>query len=447
MNKRIRSAKEKIETLMYAHPKGYDLNLQRISVLLEKLGNPQERIPPVIHVAGTNGKGSTIAFMRSILEANGLAVHVHTSPHIFSWHERYRIGQYKGKGKFVDDEKLSIAIDKVAAANGNQNITVFEILVAVMFILFSENPADVSLVEVGLGGRLDATNVIHNPAITVITPISFDHEALLGEKLSEIAFSKAGIIKNNVPVIVSAQKDEVIKIIEQQASYRLAPIQIMNQNYLGLEKNGQLIYQDKKEFLSLPLPRMYGSHQISNATVAISAVRALSHKVGFSLTQKALERGILEAEWLGRMQRIKQGPLINMFPQGSEVWLDGGHNPGAAKVIADFMKELEKKERKKLILICGMLKTKDASGYFNEFKCLAKEVLTVSIKSRTSSYNAEELSRIAYKCGLKTLPFPSLYDAMLFIKNHTKREKSRILICGSLYLVNNTMTLNEITSL
>ncbi|MBU2147658.1 MAG: bifunctional folylpolyglutamate synthase/dihydrofolate synthase, partial [Alphaproteobacteria bacterium] len=311
-----------IERLMALHPKGYDLSLGRIVRLLEKLGNPQLKLPPVIHIAGTNGKGSAAAFARALLEAAGYSVHVHTSPHLVNWHERYRMAT-PGGGRFVDDALLARTISRVADANEGQQITVFEILTAVAFLLFSEHPADVVILEVGLGGRFDATNVIQNPAVSLIMPVSLDHEAFLGDRVELIASEKAGIIKPGCPVVIGAQESETAQDVIIEAADRLGcDLTVYGQDFLAYEENGRMVYQDEEGLMDLPSPRLPGRHQYSNAAAAISAVKA----AGFPISQGDAERTMTKVYWPGRMQRLPQGLLTEKGPVGAEIWLDGGHN-------------------------------------------------------------------------------------------------------------------------
>ena len=308
-------AAQAIDRLMALHPKGFDLSLERISRLLERLGNPQSRLPPVIHIAGTNGKGSAAAFSRALLEAQGLRVHVHTSPHLVNWHERYRLGA-EGGGRLVEDAVLAEAIERVAEANRGETITVFEILTAVTFVLFSEHPADAAIIEVGLGGRFDATNVITRPAVSVIMPISLDHEAYLGDRVELIAAEKAGIIKRGCPVVIGAQEAPTARDVLVETAARLGSLaSVYGQDFLAYAENGRLVYQDEDGLMDLPMPRLPGRHQYANAAAAIAAVKA----AGFELGHAAAERAMTEVAWPGRMQRLTQGHLVELAPPGAEI--------------------------------------------------------------------------------------------------------------------------------
>lgn len=437
------TAAQRIDALMAIHPKGYDLSLDRITRLLERLGNPHEKLPPVIHVAGTNGKGSAIAFTRAILEANGLSVHTHTSPHLVNWHERYRLGRSGLSGALVEDDVLSEAIGRAADANGGQAITVFEVLTAVAFLLFSEHPADVCLMEVGLGGRFDCTNVMTGIALSVITPISLDHEAYLGDTLAKIAFEKAGIIRRKTPVIVAPQQSEALAVIEQQAGRNLAPILVNGEHFHCARENGRMVFQDETALLDLPLPRLPGLHQIDNAATAIAAVRAFCQKRDIPLSEEAIATGLQNVDWPGRMQCLPDGSLKNGLEGAAEIWLDGGHNPGAAAMIATQMADLEDRDPRPLVMICGMLNTKDPAGYFREFTSLVERLVTVPLMSSDAGLSAEELAKIAQSANIPAQAASSLTHALALVQEGLDtRAPPRILISGSLYLVGDALEQN-----
>jgi dihydrofolate synthase/folylpolyglutamate synthase len=320
-----------VARLTSLHPKLIDLSLDRMRRVLGALGHPEQQLPPVIHVAGTNGKGSTIAFMRAILEAAGLRVHVYTSPHLVRFNERFRLGG-KGEGRLASDEELSSALNECERVNAGASITVFEVTTAAGFLLFARNPADVLLLEVGMGGRLDATNVVDRPLASIITPVSLDHAEHLGDSIGKIAGEKAGILKPNVPAIVAAQPREALISIERQAARVKAPIRIAGEDWMATEERGRLVYQDDAGLLDLPAPKLYGRHQFENAGVAIAALRAVGE---LKLTPEAFETGMAKADWPARMQRLSQGRLAALTPPGSELWLDGGHNPDGGRAIAN----------------------------------------------------------------------------------------------------------------
>ncbi|TPL45225.1 folylpolyglutamate synthase/dihydrofolate synthase family protein [Mesorhizobium sp. B2-4-6] len=423
------SAEREIEHLMTLHPKGFDLSLDRVTRLLERLGNPQDRLPPVIHIAGTNGKGSCAAFSRALLEAAGHLVHVHTSPHLVNWHERYRLAD-EGGGKLVDDNIFAEAIARVAKANGGQKITVFEILTAVTFILFSEHPAEAAIIEVGLGGRFDATNVIERPAVSVVMPISMDHEAYLGDRVELIAAEKAGIMKRGCPVVIGAQEsDTALQVLIETAERLDCPTVVYGQDFLAFEENGRMVYQDGDGLMDLPSPRLPGRHQYANAAAAIAAVKA----AGFEIGHRAAERAMTQVAWPARMQKLTQGKLVDLAPKGAEIWLDGGHNPGAGIVVAEALAEQEEKNPKPLVLISGMINTKDQAGYFSAFKGLARHVYTVPVNNSDAGVPNDELALRAEEAGLSAEPVSSVASALMLLRDSWDGPAPRILIGGSLY--------------
>lgn len=424
------AADREIESLMALHPKGFDLSLDRISRLLERLGNPQDQLPPVIHIAGTNGKGSCAAFSRALLEAAGYRVHVHTSPHLVNWHERYRLAA-DGGGRLVDDKVFAEAIARVAKANQGQKITVFEILTAVTFVLFSEYPADAVILEVGLGGRFDATNVIAEPAVSVIMPVSLDHEAYLGDRVELIAAEKAGIIKRGCPVVIGAQESETAQQVLIETAERLdCPAFVYGQDFLAYEENGRMVYQDEDGLMDLAPPRLPGRHQFANAAAAIAAVKA----AGFEISHRAAEKAMANVIWPGRMQKLPQGRLGELAPKGADIWLDGGHNPGAGVVVAEALAEQEEKNPRPLFLISGMINTKDQSGYFRAFKGLVRHVYTVPVSTSDAGVPNDELATRAIEAGLSAEPVSSVANALMLLRDTWDGPSPRILIGGSLYL-------------
>ncbi|MFN3321462.1 MAG: bifunctional folylpolyglutamate synthase/dihydrofolate synthase [Allorhizobium sp.] len=436
----VSQADAEIEKLMGLHPKGYDLSLDRIRRLLEVLGNPHLKLPPVIHVAGTNGKGSATAFCRALLEAQGLSVHVHTSPHLVRWHERYRIGVKGGRGQIVDDALFADALRRVAEANGGKPITVFEILTAVTFILFSEQPADVVVLEVGLGGRFDATNVVEKPAVCIVQPISLDHQAYLGDRVELIAAEKAGIMKRGVPVVIGHQEFDGARDVLISTAERLGcPLAVFAQDFLAYEEFGRLVYQDEFGLMDLPLPRLPGRHQIGNAATAIRAVKA----AGYPVTEEIAEKAMLSVEWPGRLQRLTEGRLVERAPAGAEIWLDGGHNPGAGEVIAEAMSAMEERQARPLHLVIGMINTKDPIGFFRAFVDIAHNVYTVPITGSDVGLDPVALAQSAAEAGLKALPMGSLGQALDAIRERSEGGiPPRIMIGGSLYLAGNVLAEN-----
>lgn len=436
MTTEAHAAEREIERLMSLHPKGFDLSLTRVTRLLERLGNPQDRMPPVIHIAGTNGKGSAAAFSRALIEASGLICHVHTSPHLVNWHERYRLA-----GRLVDDAVLADAIARVAQANRGETITVFEILTATMFVLFSEHPADAAIVEVGLGGRFDATNVIARPAASLIMPISLDHEAFLGDRVELIAAEKAGIIKPRCPVVVGAQEYDAARDVLVETAERLdCPLLVYGQDFLAFEENGRMVYQDDDGLYDLPLPRLPGRHQFANAAAAIAAVKA----AGFEVGQRVAERAMTRVEWPGRMQKLTEGRLFELAPEGAEIWIDGGHNPGAGAAIAEALADQEDRRPLPLVMIAGMINTKDQSGYFRNFAGMARRVFTVPVNDSDAGVPSDELAARAAEAGLAAEPVASVENALMILRDgwDDREPPPRILISGSLYLVGEVLRRN-----
>ncbi|TWG88947.1 dihydrofolate synthase/folylpolyglutamate synthase [Mesorhizobium sp. J18] len=434
------SAEGEIERLISLHPKGYDLSLDRIKRLLERLDNPHFRLPPVIHIAGTNGKGSAAAFSRALIEAGGRTAHVHTSPHLVNWHERYRLGA-PGGGRLVEDRVLAETVARVAEANRGETITVFEILTAVAFVLFSEHPADATILEVGLGGRYDATNVIPPPIVSVIMPISLDHQAYLGDRVELIAAEKAGIIKPGSAVVIGAQETDAARDVLIETAERLGcPAFVYGQDFLAFEENGRLIYQDEYGLLDLDPPRLPGRHQYANAAAAIAAVKA----AGFAVTDRIADKAMATVDWPGRMQRLTTGALVELAPAGAEIWIDGGHNPGAGQVVAEALAEQEERFPRPLFLICGMLNTKDQTGYFHNFVGMARHVYTVPVNNSDAGVPNDQLAARAMEAGLSAEPVSNVANALMLLREtwNPGETPPRILIGGSLYLVGDVLAEN-----
>lgn len=434
-------AEQVINDLMKLHPKGYDMTLGRMRRLLEVLGNPQTRLPPMIHVAGTNGKGSVSAFCRALLEAGGYAVHVHTSPHLVNWHERYRIGAKGKPGSLVDDKVLADALRRVAEANAGQAITVFEILTAAGFLMFSELPADAAVIEVGMGGRLDCTNVVDDPAVSVIMPISFDHQAYLGDRVELIAAEKAGIIKKSRPVVIGHQEfDAAREVLVDTADRMSCPAAVYGQDFTAHEEFGRMVYQDEFGLADLPLPRLPGRHQLANAAAAIRAVKA----AGFPVTEAMMEKAMSSVEWPGRLQKLQEGTLVELAPPGAEIWVDGGHNPGAGEVIAEAMAAFEERQPRPLYLVVGMLNTKDPVGYFRAFADIAEYVFAVPIRGSDAGLDPVVIASSAYDAGLIAEPAMTVAEALKEIASRQLDDTAppRILIGGSLYLAGNVLADN-----
>jgi len=425
--------------LLSLHPKKIDLVLGRIERLLADLGHPEQKLPPVIHVAGTNGKGSTCAFSRAILEAQGLKVHVYSSPHLVEFRERIRVA-----GQLISEEELSQTLEECERVNNGAPITFFEITTAAAFLAFSRHRADALVLEVGLGGKYDATNVIAKPRMTVITPVGLDHAEFLGEEIAGIAAEKAGIVKPGVPLIVGQQDDMPRDVILRRADALSAPAYVFGQDFFAHREHGRMVYQDTDGLLDLPLPKLIGRYQIDNAATAIAALRRAGGGWG---SDAAVEKGLRSVEWPARLQRLTKGPLIDLAPKDAEVWLDGGHNPHGAMAVASAMADLEERGERSLYLICGMLRTKDAMGFLAPFRGLARHIATVDIPGEEMSLGAGELYDRARAVGLDAAPAEDVEDAMLQIaawaRVHPKEPAPRILICGSLYLAGEVLRDNS----
>ncbi|MGC1464169.1 MAG: folylpolyglutamate synthase/dihydrofolate synthase family protein [Pseudolabrys sp.] len=427
-----------VTRLTALHPKRIDLSLDRMQRLLAALGNPERKLPPVIHVAGTNGKGSTVAFLRAILEAAGQRVHTYTSPHLVRFNERFRLAA-KGEGALVSDAELSATLEECERVNADAPITVFEITTAVGMMLFARHPADVLVMEVGLGGRLDATNVVDAPLASVITPVAIDHIDFLGDTLEKIAGEKAGIIKPGVPVIVAAQPREALAVIERQAARWHAPLKVAGEDWTATEERGRLVYQDDTGLLDLPAPKLYGRHQFENAGVAIATLRTLK---SIRIPPSAYEAGIVKAEWPARMQRLAVGRLVDLAPPGSEVWLDGGHNPDGGRAIAAALADLEERVSRPLVIIAGMLATKDCSGFLRNFTGLARRLIAVPVPQAEKGLPAETVADAARAIGLTATSRDNLDQAFDAVRKLDLDPPPRILITGSLYLAGDVLREN-----
>lgn len=420
------------------HPKRIDLTLDRMWRILERLDHPERRIPPVIHVAGTNGKGSTVAFLRAILEAAGLRVHVYTSPHLVRFNERFRLGRIGG-GVLVTDDQLRAALDHCERVNDGEPITIFEIETAAMLCLFAEHPADVVLLEVGLGGRLDATNVIDAPLASVITPIGMDHIEFLGDTLTRIATEKAGIIKKNVPVVCAEQPPEALVVIEQIAKRARAPLHAATEGWHVNVERARLVYSDERGLLDLSAPRLFGRHQFDNAGLAIATLRAID---SLKLEPSAFEQGIARAEWPARMQRLTSGKLVEAAPKDAEVWLDGGHNVDGGRVVADALGDLEERVSRPLVVIAGMMGNKDAGGFLANFAGLTRHIIAVTIPDQDNAMPPNVLADSARQLGMRVETAVSVEAALRAIAKLAYDVPPRILITGSLYLAGHVLSEN-----
>jgi dihydrofolate synthase/folylpolyglutamate synthase len=429
---------ELIARLSHLHPKRIDLGLERLQRLLQKLDHPERKLPPVIHVAGTNGKGSTVAYLRAILEAAHYRVHVFSSPFLVRPNECYRIGRTHG-GVLVDDEELGAALVRCERANAGEPITVFEIETAAAFDLFARHAADVVLLEVGLGGRLDATNVIERPVASVISPVSIDHSEFLGSTLQAIAAEKAGIIKRGVPVICAEQTGEAMAAIEAQAKRMHAPIHAAGQEWHVSVERGRLVYQDDRGLMDLAAPKLFGRHQFDNAGLAIATLRALD---AFKIDASAFEAGVVNAEWPARMQRLGSGPLVDQGPVGSEIWLDGGHNADGGRVAAAALGDLEERVSRPLVVIVGMMANKDASSFLANFSGLTRHIIAVPIPHREGAMPIDRLMDAARALGMRVENAASVEAALQGIAKLAYEVSPRILIAGSLYLAGHVLSVN-----
>jgi dihydrofolate synthase/folylpolyglutamate synthase len=426
-----------IARLLTLHPKRIDLSLDRMWRILDALGHPERRVPPAIHVAGTNGKGSVVAFMRAMLEAAGHRVHVYTSPHLVRFNERFRLGA-PGGGVLVSDEALAEALTEVERVNAGAPITVFEVETAAAFVLFARHPADVLLLEVGLGGRLDATNVIDKPLASVITPVSMDHLEFLGDALEKIAAEKAAIMRKGVPAVIAPQPDAVLAVIERAALAVRAPLRVAGEHWNVHGERGRLVYQDDDGLLDLPSPKLNGRHQFDNAGTAIAALRA----AGLSIPNAAYETGVLKADWPARLQLLSQGRLKALAPEGSELWLDGGHNAEGGRVVAAALGDIEERVPRPLVLIVGMLSTKDCQGFLQNFAGLARRVIGIPIPNQEKTLSADMVADAARAVGIPAESCDTLQAALAAVGRLELHSPPRILVAGSLYLAGEVLEQN-----
>jgi len=423
------------------HPLKIDLSLGRVARLLARLGDPQNRLPPVIHVAGTNGKGSTCAFLKAMLEADGRRVHMFTSPHLVRFNERIVLAGPAGQAQPIADRELIDVLERTETANAGEPLTFFEITTAAAFLAFAEHPADALVLEVGLGGRLDATNVVAGPVMSVITPVSLDHQQFLGATLGAIAGEKAGILKAGRPAVIARQDEPALAAIRARAQAIKAPLFVAGEDFDAYEQNGRLVYQDEAGLLDLPLPALIGRHQIENAGTAIAVAR---RSAGMALGEAAIAAGLRAARWPARMQRLPSGPLAALIGDGSELWLDGGHNPAGGAALAQSLADLEERSEKPLIIIAGMMAQKDSGGFLAHFRGLARRVITVAIPgAHDKAFEAAALAELARAAGLEAEPASDIEDAIRRAVRATRGEPVRIVICGSLYLAGHVLALQQ----
>lgn len=429
-----------LQRLTALHPKAIDLSLDRIRVLLAKLGDPHLQLPPVFHVAGSKGKGSTTAFLRAMLEAAGYRVHAYTSPHLVRFNERIRLA-----GQLIDDAKLVTLLQRCESVNAGAPITFFEITTAAAYLAFAEVPADIVLLETGLGGIADTTNVIPRPALTALTPIGIDHVAFLGDTIAKIAANKAGILKDGVPCVVGPQPDEAIAVIEARAAETRSALFRHGRDWTVRETADGLLWRDSTTQLTLPRPALLGAHQVINAGVAIACARQLS---GFSIPPDAIAAGLRQVDWPARMQRLTKGPLPDLLPPGTELWLDGAHNAMAGEALAEALKLLPTRPT---WLVAGMLNTKDAAGFLRPLAPGLQGARCIAIPGEANSLSAEELSDAARSVGLAAEPAGSAAAAMRQIAQTIRADAAsapapknyRVVIAGSLYLAGRILAENS----
>jgi dihydrofolate synthase/folylpolyglutamate synthase len=419
-----------LERLSALHPKLIDLSLDRVCRLLETLGHPERRLPPVVHVAGTNGKGSVIAYLRAILEAAGQSVHAYTSPHLVRFHERIRLG-----GRLIEETHLLALLEECERANGAAPITFFEVTTCAAFLAFARMPADILLLEVGLGGEYDATNVIDRPLATVLTPISFDHMQHLGNTLTAIAGAKAGIMKRRAPAIIGPQLPEPLAVFERRAAELDCPLSRWGREWHARRDGDRMIFRDRAGERRLPLPALGGAHQIDNAATAIACLPYLS--VG-GLGAEAIRRGLRSVEWPARLQRLTRGPLAAQLPAGWELWLDGCHNADGGRAAAAWAAG---QPAMPLHLIFASLSTHDPRGILQPFADLARAVRAVVVPGEHKTLSADEAAAAARDIGLAAKPSANVGEALSDIIAHGA-VPGRVLICGSLYLAGTVLAEN-----
>ena len=425
-----------LERLAQLHPKKIDLSLDRIKRLLEKLDHPERKLPPVIHVAGTNGKGSVVQFMRASLETSGARVHTYTSPHLIRFHERIRLAKRQGVSALIAEEQLIAVLEETETVNAGDPMTFFEMTSAAAFLAFARAPADVVILEVGLGGRLDATNVIDKPALTVITPVSIDHIGFLGPELKGIAAEKAGILKPGVTGVIGPQDPEALAVIEERAREIGAPLVLHGRDWTVIPSP----HEDDKYSVKVPLltyerlakPSLLGPHQLLNAGLAVAAIDQLK---GFRVGHGAMNEGIRDAKWPARLQRLDGGRLLKNLNNNDELWLDGAHNPGAAVALVEQLKLWEAKDKRPLVLIVAMLDTKDAANFLRPLAPFARAVVTLAVPGHDTAITPKDLAKVAADVGMKSKAAKTLPEALEYAARETeKAPPGRVLICGSLYL-------------
>jgi dihydrofolate synthase / folylpolyglutamate synthase len=420
---------------MAHHPRVITLGLERIERLLKRLGSPEKKLPPLVHVAGTNGKGSLVAYLRAMTEAAGYRVHVYTSPHLVRFNERIRIA-----GRLIEDDELGNLLTECEEANGEEPISFFDITTALAYLAFSRVPADIGIIEVGMGGRFDSTNVIE-PAVSAITPVGYDHTGFLGDKLEGIAWEKAGIIKRAVPAVIGRQREVSAKVIEDEAAKLTAPLFRMGREWQVTPTSSGFRYESDLQTLNLPAPALVGAHQLDNAATAVACVERL-RAARIDIGDSAVRKGLLSVEWPARLQKLTRGPLPDSLPPGCELWLDGGHNEDCGLALARMASDWAKEPAPlPLYLIFGMLTTKDASGFLRPLARHAKAARAVPFPEGHSAYTPEEACAKAAEVGLDCVPANDIGAALEDLLA-TQPAPMRVLICGSLYLAGAVLARN-----
>jgi dihydrofolate synthase/folylpolyglutamate synthase len=424
-----------IQRLRANHPSLIDLSTSRVERLLAALGDPQKKLPPVIHVAGTNGKGSTVAYLRAVAQASGRRVHALTSPHLVRFAERIRLA-----GQLITDAQLEALTDRMEDANAGEPISFFEITTVLALQAFAETPADLCIIEVGLGGRFDATNVFAAPAVSVITPVDYDHLEMLGPGLAKIAWEKAGIIKHGRPVVVARQHHEAMEMIEREADDRMAPMLLMGRDFDAWEERGRLLVQMPERLLDLPPPGLFGGYQFANAGLAIAAALTFDRE----FTDEDIGRGIAATVWPARMQRLTVGPLAALARgRGADLWLDGGHNPHAGRALAEAASRIVDRDPRPLVLVTGMFARKDAEGFFRPFAEMRPRVIATSFDSPNAA-SAEELVDAAVRAGLSPETAANVSDAVARALE-MDGPAPHVLICGGLHFAGEVLAMSPET--
>lgn len=439
------TSRQLLAHLRELHPKAIDLSLGRMRILLARLGNPQEKLPPVVHVAGTNGKGSVLTFLRAMAEADGRRVHCYFSPPLKRHHDAIRLATAPGVSGDIAEAMLQSVLQRVIDANGGDPLTSFEGETAAAFLAFAGTRADLLLLETGMGGLNDATNVVASPRVTILTPIAGDHVEFLGPTVADIAGHKAGILKRGAPCVVARQTAAVMAVIRKQAKALGVALHVCGEDWDVYEQHGRLVYQDELNglLMDLPLPALAGRHQIENAGCAIAAARLLGD---LAPGEAAIERGLTSAVWPARLQRLAATGLASLLPNGSELWVDGGHNAAAALSLAQAVAEMEDRASKRLDLVVGMLRSKDPRTFLEPFADLAEAVIAVPVpdvsRAYSRSYDTAEIVQAANALGIPALAAADL-GAALVMAGELDDQPVRVLVCGSLHLAGHVLAEEE----